>query len=366
VISRLAFIVALSLSVEFLTACQEEQAKTAASIVRPVKALKLGDPAVFQKRSFPGRAKATNEVELSFRVAGSLIDLPINIGDKLEVGGRVARLDPATFEAEVERLTAEVNKAEATHENARLQLGRREKLLDQGWVTQAAVDRFRANEKEGRARVVASKAVLEKAKLDLGYTRLDAPFAGTVVAKYVENFQDVRAKQRIARLVDPSRIEMIVNIPESLISLVPQVRDITVTFDAFPQKPIPAKVKEIGAEASETTRTYPVTLIMDQHEDVKILPGMAGKATGTPGAGREEAGAAVLVPAAALLVAEDGESSVWVIDEGAMTVDRRQVKIGELTGAGVQVIGGLKAGEWIVIAGIHSLGPGQKVKILEQ
>ena len=134
------------------------------------------------------------------------------------------------------------------------------------------------------------------------------------MAKYIDNFQDVRAKQPITRLVNASRVEMVINIPENLISLSSQVRDIVVAFDAFPDLKIPAQVKEIGTEASQTTRTYPVTLIMDQPKDGEILPGMAGRANAGRIVGLEDVGKTVIVPPSALLAAEGGKSAVWVME----------------------------------------------------
>ena len=61
-----------------------------------------------------------------------------------------------------------------------------------------------------------------------------------------------------------------------MISLTPYLTDIVCVFDTFPDREIPAQIKEVGTEASTTTRTYPVTFIMDQPDDTKILPGMAG------------------------------------------------------------------------------------------
>ena len=80
------------------------------------------------------------------------------------------------------------------------------------------------------------------------------------------------------RILDDSRIEMVVNIPENLISFAQYVKKVFVSFDAFPEQELEATIKEIGTEASSTTRTFPVTLIMDhQPSEFKILPGMAGK-----------------------------------------------------------------------------------------
>ena len=92
----------------------------------------------------------------------------------------------------------------------------------------------------------------------------------------MENFEDVQNKQAILRLLDDSKIEMIIDIPEHLIINAAYVKDAFVVFDAFPGREIAATIKEIGTEASSTTRTYPVTLIMDQPEDIRILPGMTG------------------------------------------------------------------------------------------
>ncbi len=347
-----------------LVSCSEEQV-TKAPIVRPVKALKVSDASAFKKRAFPGRAKATDEVELSFRVAGTLVQLPINVGDKIEEGGLVSRIDPATFKTQVDRRRAEVEKAEADAENIKLQLDRQLKLLEKGWVSQARVDRFVASDKGAVANIKAIKAALDKAELDLKYTTLNAPFSGIVVAKYIDNFQDVRAKQPIARLVNASKIEMVINIPENLISVASQVRDIVVVFDAFPDLKVPAEIKEVGTEASQTTRTFPVTLIMDQPKGGKILPGMAGRASAGRIISLDKVGNTVIVPPSALLAAEGGKSAVWVIDESAKTVSQRPVKTGALVAQGMRISEGLKPGEWVVTAGVNSLKPGQKVNILK-
>ena len=73
---------------------------------------------------------------------------------------------------------------------------------------------------------------------------------------------------------------MTVSIPESQSSLAPHVRNVKVRFDAFPGLGVPATIKEIGTEADKTTRSYPVRVIMDQPEGNRILPGMAGRASG--------------------------------------------------------------------------------------
>ena len=348
-----------------LSSCGEEPVAETPDVIRPVKAIKVGDASVIQGRWFAGRASAAREVELAFRVAGPLIELPVNVGDRIDEGGVLARIDPATFKAEVDRIAANVNRAEASLTNAELQLSRQRTLFEQGHVAEAALDKYIATEGEFSAEVRAQKANLAKAELDLGYTVLKAPFSGVVVATYAENFEEVRAKQRVVRLLDPRQIELVVNIPETLISLAPQVTEAIVVFDAFPDIEISATVKEIGTEASQTTRTYPITLAMNQPEGIEILPGMAGKATGksvASGSGQERQ---VEVPISATFAGAEGRSMVWVIDEASNKVASRSVETGELTNQGIEITSGLETGEWVVTAGVNTLKEGQQIRILE-
>ena len=364
-IYRVQFLLACLAVSGLIAGCEDKSSEKNDSIVRPVKALKVSDTSVLQNRWFPGRAKAANEVELSFRVSGTLIELPVNVGDEVTKGDVFARIDPDIYQAEVDRISANLQKAQAELKNAALQLKRQVTLYEKGHVAEAVLDKYQAQESAKKADVAAQEAALKKAQLDLNYTVLRAPFSGTVVATYVDNYQDVLAKTRVARLVDSSQIEMIVNVPEKLITLAPQVKEAEVVFDAFPDTKVPARVKEIGEEASQTTRTYPITLIMDQPEGSRILPGMAGKATGkrVEFVGSDQT---VIVPPSALFLAGENSSAVWVIDESSMTVSKKQVKVGPLRSKGIQVNTGLKRGDWIVTAGVHALKEGQKVRFLEQ
>lgn len=346
-----------------LAGCGQEETETEQHIVRPVKALKVADPSILEGRWFSGRAQSVNQVDLSFRVPGTLIDIAVKVGDILKENAVVARLDPATYQTEVDRLEAEVAQAKASYENSRLQLARQEELFRKDVASEARVDRQRAQALQDAARIKAMEAALKKAELELEYTALRAPFDGTVVATYVENFEDIRAKEPILRLLDPSQIEMIINIPETLITLISQVTNIEVAFDALPDLKIPATVKEIGSEASLTTRTYPVTLIMDLPDGASILPGMAGKATGR--AERQNGSTSGVIIPPASLFDEDGRSMVWVIDAEQMTVSKRNVQIGPPVRTGIRVEEGLQAKEWIVTAGVNSLKEGQKVRFLE-
>jgi RND family efflux transporter MFP subunit len=319
---------------------------------RLVKAMKIADYAGFYDRSFPGKAKATQEVDLAFDVAGTLVERAVNIGDRVTENQLLARVDQRDFLAKVKAARAELTKDTAN-------FGRAKELREKDFVSQAEYDML-------EAQVEISDSSLRVAQKALADSELKAPFAGVIANTYVENFQAVMPKEPVVRLLDSSQIEFVVNIPEQYISLAPTITNLNVRFDAFKNLEIPAGILEISNEASEATRTYPVTLIMDQPEGAEILPGMAGVAYGSDPAESGAGNRAIEVPVVAVFSPDDMAGSyVWVIDVDSMKVARREVSVDSLAEGGIQVAEGLQVGEWIAIAGVHYLKEGETVRILE-
>ncbi len=328
-----------------------------------VRALQVGDAGPIERRQFSGRAKAAQEAVLAFRIAGQVYDIPVNVGDTVAEGDVIATLDPGPYQAEVNRLTAELASATAIHENAAGQFERVAELVESGTYAQARGDQAKADRDSAKAAVESVRAALQRAQLDLDYTVITASYDGRIVATYAENFEEVRPQQEVARLLDMKSIEMVVDIPETLISLVPRVGSALVVFDAFPDTEIIATVKEVGAEASQTTRTYPVTLTMDQPDDVVILPGMAGQASARDVQLPEDAQGFAVPPEALVRSETDGTMAVWVVDPTSSAVALRPVVVGAVTETGATINSGLDVGEWVVIAGANSLEEGQKVRL---
>lgn len=358
--SVLILVTALSIS-----SCSKQEAEEK-EVIRPVRAFQIPSASQFSQRNFPGRAKATQEIDLAFRVAGPLIELLVDVGDEVKEGDIVARIDPRDFEVAVQSALGRLDNAKAASRRAYSEYQRELNILkqDPGATSQAAVDRKRENRDKEKANIKSFAAEVDSNKDQLQYTYLKAPFDGNVARTYVENFENVQAKQPILRILDDSSIEMVVHIPESLISLAPYVENITVVFDPFPDIEIPAQIKEIGTEASATTRTYPVTIIMNQPEGIKILPGMAGKAFGTQLANIDSQAFGIEIPVMAVFTdAASDNTFVWVIDETNSTVNKRKVEVGNLADRGIRILSGLNEGEWIASAGVHYLFEGQKVKL---
>lgn len=334
---------------------------------KKVKAIKLGDISDLAERSFPGRARAAQQSNLSFRVSGPLVEFPINVGDEVKKGELLARIDPADFESRLASVQGQLKSAVAARDLAEAEFNRAADIKQKNpdLISDSEYDQRLGRRDTTRAQVAALESALKLAEDDLSYTYLLAPYDGVVAATYVENFENVLAKRPIARLLNTDAIEVVIDVPERQIGYLPYLVSANVTFEAAPGVELQAAVKEVGSEASTVTRTFPVTLIMEQPEKAEIRPGMAASARlvgRLPERARE---IGMSIPATALFNKGTDGTYVYVVDESSMTLVQKPVEVTLLSERGVLVKSGLSAGEWLVIAGVHSVSEGQKVRILD-
>ena len=336
------------LALALITGCGRKVPSTTQDLVRPVRTMSVGVSAESGGRAFPGQAEANEEAELSFRVGGSLIELSANIGDTVKKGQVLANLDPTDFQVRLRDAEAELSSGEANLEVANVMLTRSRNLFEKKAGPQVDVDRAAAQVESTKANIAALRT-----KRDIAQSELS----------YAQNFQTVQPRQPILRLLDTSRIKFGVDLPETAMPLLPYAKAIWVTFQAAPGNKLPATIQEVSHEASRSTRTYRLTVLMDQPADVRILPGMSGelRARLEPPNTQPKA---LEVLASALFEGSDGATCVWLVDTSTMTVHRQPVKTSSPTSVGF-LVEGLKAGQTVVIAGAHYLKEGQKVRLME-
>jgi len=341
------------LPVLVLASCSGGEAPELPPVVRPVKTLVVGGEAQGEF-NFPGTVQGADRSVLSFRVAGRLIELPVDEGDEVVRGSVLARLDPTDYEIAVAEAKAAYDKAVADHR-------RYQRLYEREAVPLADVEFYRAQQD-------VTKARYDQARVDLGYTNLKAPYSGYIGRKYVENFEDVQAKAPILTLQNVSEIEIVVDVPENIMARANldnlEIRRVA-EFDALPGHEFPLKLKEAAAEADAATRTYRVTFSMSQPKDIQVLSGMTARVSIR--ATIEGTASAFSVPAMAVLAGDGGESLVWVVDPQTMTVQRRVVRLGEVTGAAdVWIESGLQEGETIAVTAVQELVEGDEIRTLPE
>jgi RND family efflux transporter MFP subunit len=331
------------ISITLLAACSKPEPLP--EPIRKLRTIEVGAVAGLRNGQLPGRARSADEVDLAFDVSGTLTERPVSIGSLVEEGDLIARLDPRDFQANVRA-------AGAAARNASANFKRGSELLADKFISEAELDRLKAE-------VDITQARLDLANKALSDSVIYAPFSGVIASLNVENFQSVRAKSVIARLLGVEMIEMVINVSESQIAVLPFIDAIEVEFDAFPGMRLPAEITEVGSEASLTTRTFPITLAMDQPEANKVLAGMSGVAFITADS-RPDQNTGYVVPVSALFgEPKDNVSKVWVVTDNR--VSSRVVKVSGVSPGGANITEGLQAGEIVATAGVHTLAEGQEV-----
>lgn len=349
----LAGVVAVSLLIQ---ACGDRnQAPPPKETIRPVKTLTLGAADFRGTRSFPGKVRAADRVELSFKVDGRLIELPVKQGQSVKKGDLIARLDPRDSESQLKAAEARYNETKSNYERGK-------DLVKDGFISKVQFDQLKSNFEQADADLAIKKKALDD-------TYLKAPFDGKVAKRFVQNFQDVRRKEPIVNLQDTDVIEIVVNAPERIVAGASNnARDahIVAEFESVPGKKFDLQLKEFATEADPKTQTFEYVLIMPQPEDANILPGMTATVLITAPESKAQSTVQV-IPALAVFSDEAGNPHVWVISKDDNTAHSRAVTTGDLVGNDqITITNGISNGDTIAVAGVSTLREGMKVRPVEK
>jgi RND family efflux transporter MFP subunit len=331
-----------------LSGCGRKEILEREPVVRAVKVMTVGG-GIAQSRSFPGRVEASDQVDLSFRVDGPLIKLPVLEGDFVKRGQLVARIDPRDYRIRLDAARAEVERTDADFR-------RYSALYEKDAVSKAQLDQALA------ARDVA-RAQEEDAAANLDDTYLRVPFSGRIAETFVENFQDVKAKEPILSLINVNQVEIVIDVPENIVARFRAVQldsRFTARFDAAPGREFETRVSEVATQADPRTQTFRVTFSLPQPEGVNVLPGMTATVKRNPPPGED---VEIVVPAIAIFADEAGSPHVWVIDRTTGRVERRSVRTGDLSETdSIVVLEGLVPGEDVAVSGVSQLRDGMIVR----
>lgn len=347
-----------------LTACQNEVPQES---VRPVKAIQVRESSVLANQiGLPGSLRALKRADLSFRVDGMVILRDITVGHTAKKDSTLMQLDPREYEVALKKAQGKLESVQAQLSFAKKDYERMQAIFkrDPGAISESLLDRKKEGYRQLEAELTIAESDVEKATDDLAYTILTAPFDGIVAAIYVENHEQVRAKETVLRLLDTAEREMEIYVPEKFMSFVLKGKDdlkFEVMLDAFPQNVFSAVIKEIGTEASSTTQTYPITLsLKDVPLELSLLSGMSGKAL----LSQTTQTSSFNIPKAALFTENGKDIFVWVVDPTTQKIHKTAVTLDERSKDGETLIKeGLKPGDWVVTAGTSFLSEGQLVKL---
>jgi len=328
---------------------QGEQAKK----VRVVQAETVS---IEQKRRFAGTARAAETIPLSFEVDGKIRSIAVEMGQRVEAGEVVARLNCTDYRLEAQRRQSGVDRAEAVLDRARSDYRRIQDLYQKDHTSRSELDRARAEYRSAKAGLREAKKALELARDRVQDCVLATDRAGRIARVPAEEQQNVRAGQTVAVLSVVDRMQLRVFVPEDVIARIQPGDRAEATFRTLSQETFPARVEEVGVEAAKST-TYPVRLDLERKPE-GLRPGMVGRAVF-----RFPMRSRLVLPPSSVLGREEDKAWVFVVDVETGRAEKRSVEVGELTDQGLVLRSGLREGEPVVVRGMSRLEQGEKVEI---
>jgi membrane fusion protein (multidrug efflux system) len=289
-----------------------------------------------------GVVEPIRTVGVNSQMAGALLSIHAEEGDRVGSGQPLARLDDREIQAQLAAAEAAFEVADAAYERAA-------QLRDRRVITLPEYERERTAH-------AAAKSQLEQLRARAGYAVVAAPISGVVTEKRVEAGDVVGNQTRLFTLADVSTLVVRVGVSElDVVELEPGDR-VTLALDAYPGRGFGGQVRRIFPSADPGTRLVPVEVALDSRDSAVMRPGFLARVTFALNA-REDV---LLIPAGAIVTGA-GSESVFVLDENRAL--RRSVTTGLTSEGRIEVVAGLEEGERVVTAGNNMLRDGMEVRI---
>lgn len=340
--------------------------------------------------SISGAFKAFQDVDIHAKVAGYVKAIYVDVGDRPKQGQTLAILEVPELEAQltganaavqaaqeqVRRAQGDLERAQATHSAAHSAYVRLKQASDSraGLVAQQEVDDWQAKDLSSQAQVASAEAGLSGAKQQLEvaqanqkqytalteYTRITAPFDGVVTIRYADTGTLLAAgtsestqSTPLVRLAQTSILRLVLPIPESLASDIRVGRAMKVHVEALDQD-FEGKVARYADSLDEQTRTMH-TEIDFQNRDNKLMPGMYAEMYFSHNQRKN----VLTIPLEA--VKRDGDKASVLKVNSENVIEERPITLGQQGNANVEVVSGLKEGDFVIDGNLGEFRPGEKI-----
>ncbi len=306
----------------------------------PVEVAKVTHRPVAASYSGTAALEALGESQVVAKTSGVALAVLVEEGQVVRAGQALVRLDPDRLRLQMAQAEAQMRKLENNYRRA-------QQLVEQQMISANDVDQIKYDLENARA-------IYRAAALELSYTTVTAPISGVVASRSIKSGNFVQINTPIIRIVDQSRLEATLNVPERELSTLKAGLPIALAVDALPGKVFQGTVDRIAPVVDSGSGTFRV--VGSFASDGVLQPGMFGRIR----IDYDQRANALVVPRVALL--DDGDPAVFAVRDGKAA--RVPVKVGYVDGEWIEVREGLKAGEQVVTAGKVALREGSAVQVI--
>ncbi len=291
-----------------------------------------------------GSFSAIHELTLMSEGNGKVVELLFNSGDVVHSGKVMAVLDD-------ELIRSQLSLAEASLVKSRSDLKKFENLLTNDAVSTQQVEEARLGVKKAETDVTTLRKQLD-------YATIKAPIQGTVTKRFIEKGSLVMPGTPVAEIVDVSRLKFIAYVAESEAVQISVGQKVMLMSSLFPRTEYRGTVISVGVKADDAKR-FPVEIELVNDPKHPLKAGMFGTALFSVGSNRET----LMIPRHAI-VGSIKDPRVYIVEGDKAFL--RDIRIGIATDKEVEVLEGLKAGEWVVTSGQINLDNNSTVSIVNK
>ncbi|MBZ9982270.1 MULTISPECIES: efflux RND transporter periplasmic adaptor subunit [unclassified Mesorhizobium] len=338
-----------------LAGCQkQEAAEKKLPIMVRTETVAMADYA--PRTALTGVIAARTLNNLSFRVGGRVAERLADVGQHVDKGAVLARIDPQEQESDLRSAQADLDAAQAQLTQSAAAFERQKTLLAQGYTTRRDYDAADQALKVAQGSLDAAQSALANAKQNLSFTELKAGAAGVITARQVETGQVVQAAQTVFTVAEDGDRDAVFNVQETLVARTPTSPAVTITLLSDPQIRATGKVREISPAVDPASGSIRVKVgIADTPAGMPLGAAVIGSVGAKPAK-------AILLPWQAL-TSSAGKPAVWIVDPSTGTVTMAPVEVLAFNSGTVVIARGLEEGQSVVTAGGQLLSAGQKIEI---
>lgn len=371
-LTPLAVVLMLSGSLA-LTGCDDKQDQQGGQQMPEVGVVTLKTEPLQITTELPGRTVAYRIAEVRPQVSGIILKRNFVEGSDIEAGVSLYQIDPATYQATYDSAKGDLAKAQAAANIAELTVKRYQKLLGTQYISKQEYDQALADAQQATAAVVAAKAAVETARINLAYTKVTSPISGRIGKSSVTEGALVQNGQASALATVQQLDPIYVDVTQSSNDFLRLKQELAngslkqengkakvdlMTSDGikFPQS---GTLEFSDVTVDQTTGSIALRAIFP-NPDHTLLPGMFVRARLQEGTKPT----ALLVPQQGVTRTPRGDATVLVVGADNK-VETRQIVASQAIGDKWLVTDGLKAGDRVVVSGLQKVRPGAQVKVQE-
>jgi RND family efflux transporter MFP subunit len=286
-----------------------------------------------------GTIQAVHEAAVASKILARIEEVNVTAGQKVRAGDVLVKLQDQDLRARLGQVDSNLVAAQARQSQAQSEFQRANSLLSQAAISQSEYQSREADLRSANAEVERATQSIEEGRIQLSFATIAAPFDGVIVDKQVKAGDTAVPGQVLFRIYDPTEMQLVAQVRESLALSLKPGQAITASLDALNLE-TQGTITEVVPQANSATHSFEVKVQCQLPEG--IYSGMFGRLK-LP-LGTEEA---ILVPQTA--IARIGQlAMVMVVHEGH--IRRRNVQLGRQYGDQIQILAGLQSGETILLS----------------